>query len=66
METSTAPGVPALKGAPLLKRTTLVPIFEEQWVGDRVGPDRWLEQGNLGLVKPSFPPRASAQMTNRY
>ena len=52
--------LPALKGAPLLKRYTLVPIFEEQWVGDRVwyrvGPDQWLEQGNLGLVKPSFPP----------
>jgi len=57
---SATPGVPALKGAPLLKRYTLVPIFEEQWVGARVwyrvGPDQWLEQGNLGLVKPSFPP----------
>ena len=50
----------AVPGVPLLKRYTLVPIFEEQWVGGRVwyrvGPDQWLEQGNLGLVKPSFPP----------
>ncbi len=57
---SAAPGVLALKGAPLLKRYTLVPIFGEQWMGAgvwyRVGPDQWLEQGNLGLVKPSFPP----------
>jgi hypothetical protein len=49
-------GVPAQKGAPLLKRYTLVSILEEQPVGDRmwyrIGPDMWLEQGNLGLVKP--------------
>lgn len=53
---STAPGVPAASSAPLLKRYTLVPIFEEQLVGERmwyrVGPEQWLEQGNVGLVKP--------------
>jgi hypothetical protein len=57
MWTSTAPGVPAIKGAPLLKRYTLVSIFEEQLVGDRVwyrvGPEQWLEQGNLSVVKAS-------------
>ncbi len=60
MWTSTAPGVSAATGAPLLKRYTLVPIFEEQLVGDRfwyrVGPDQWVEQGNVGMVKPSLRP----------
>jgi hypothetical protein len=60
MWASTAAGVPAKKGAPLLKRYTLVSIEEEQLVGDRrwyrIGPDMWLEQGNLGIVFP-LPPR---------
>lgn len=60
MWASTAPGLPAGSGAPLLKRYTLVPIFEEQLVGDRtwyrVGPERWLEQGNVGVVKPATRP----------
>jgi hypothetical protein len=60
MWASTEPGVPAAAGAPLFKRYTRVPIFEEQLVGDRfwyrVGPDQWLEQGNVGMVKPSLPP----------
>jgi hypothetical protein len=60
MWASTAPGVPAASGAPLFKRYTLVTIFEEQLVGDRIwyriGPDQWLEQGNVGVVKPSTRP----------
>jgi hypothetical protein len=57
---SLRPGVPAAKGAPLFKRYTIVSIYEEQLVGDRiwyrVGPDQWLEQGNLGIVAPSARP----------
>lgn len=60
MWTSSAPGVPAVAGAPLFKRYTLVTIFEEQLVGERmwyrIGPDQWLEQGNLGVVKPTTQP----------
>lgn len=56
MWASAEAGAPAMKGAPLLKRYTLVSILEEQVVGDRtwyrIGPDLWLEQANLGVVKP--------------
>ncbi|MCL4298215.1 MAG: L,D-transpeptidase [Anaerolineae bacterium] len=61
MWASTAPGVPAGSGAPLFKRYTRVTIFEEQLVGDRywyrIGPDQWLEQGNLGIVFPIARPQ---------
>ena len=57
MWASTEPGVPATAGAPLFKRYTRVPIFEEQLVGDRfwyrVGPDQWLEQGKCLIPPPS-------------
>lgn len=60
MWASAEPGIPAASGAPLLKRYTLLPIFEEQLVGDRiwyrVGPEEWIEQGNVGVVKPSARP----------
>lgn len=56
MWASAAPGVPAASGSPLFRRYSLVTIFEEQLVGDRIwyriGPDQWLEQGNVGVVKP--------------
>lgn len=60
MWASSAPGVPAGSGAPLFKRYTTVTIFEEQLVGERmwyrIGPDQWIEQGNLGLVIPTARP----------
>ena len=60
MWASAAPGTPAAAGAPLFKRYSVVTIFEEQLVGERrwyrIGPDQWLEQGNLGLVKPTTRP----------
>lgn len=60
MWVSTEPGVPAGSGAPLFKRYTLLQIFEEKTVAGRVwyrvGPEQWLEQGNVGLVKPAARP----------
>jgi hypothetical protein len=60
MWASAVPGTPAAAGAPLFKRYSVVAIFEEQLVSERmwyrIGPDQWLEQGNLGLVKPTTRP----------
>ena len=57
---SPAPGLTAAGDAPLFKRYNLISIYEEQVVGDRiwyrVGPDQWLEQGNVGIVAPSSRP----------
>jgi hypothetical protein len=57
---SPAPGLPAANDAPLFKRYSLISIYEEQVVGDRIwyriGPDQWLEQGNVGIVAPSARP----------
>lgn len=56
-QVSAAPGQPPAQDAPLLSRYTLVTIYEEQQSGDwmwyRVGEDQWVEQRNVGMVKPS-------------
>ena len=54
---SAAPGEAPAQDAPLLSRYTPLTIYEEQKVGDwtwyRVGENQWVEQHNVGLVKPS-------------
>lgn len=57
---SARPGEEPATDAPLLTRYTPVTIFEEQLVGDwmwyRVGDSQWIEQRNVGMVKPSARP----------
>ena len=57
---SAKPGEAPASGAALLKRYTIVWIYEEQQIGDRmwyrVGEDQWLEQGHVGMVKPASRP----------
>ena len=59
-QVSAAPGDAPAQDAPLLSRYTPVTIYEEQQVGDwmwyRVGENQWVEQRNVGMVKPSARP----------
>ncbi len=61
---SARPGEPPAKDAPLLSRYTRLTIDEEQQVGDwmwyRVGENQWIEQRNVGIVKPSPRPEGVA------
>ncbi len=54
---SPAPGVPAPANAPRLAKYTAVTILQEQQVGDwkwyRIGDNQWVEQRQVGVVKPS-------------
>ena len=59
--TAPAPGALPDSDSVLLARYTIVPIEEEATVDERkwyrVGRDRWLEQGMLGLVSPKPRPK---------
>jgi lipoprotein-anchoring transpeptidase ErfK/SrfK len=54
--TAAVPGELPDEATVLLRRYTIVPIYEEQPVEDRiwyrVGEKQWVEQGMVGLVKP--------------
>ena len=62
---SAKPGEAPLKDTPVLARYTPVTIFEEQKAGDwmwyRVGPDQWVEQRKVGMVKPASRPDGVAR-----
>ncbi len=62
--TSSAPDERPTKDTLFLPRYSLVTIDEEQQAGDwmwyRVGEDQWIEQRNVGLVKPSPRPAGIA------
>lgn len=68
-QVSAAPGQMPAQNAPLLSRYTLVTIYEEQQSGDwmwyRVGEDQWVEQRNVGMVKPSSRP-AGVEPTDQW
>jgi len=57
---SARPGEAPAKNAPLLSRYALLTIYEEQKVGEwiwyRLGEDQWIEQRNVGMVRPAARP----------
>ncbi len=59
-QSSARPGEAPAKDAPLLSRYALVTIYEEQQVGEwawyRLGENQWIEQRNVGVVRPSARP----------
>ncbi len=54
---SNAPGAKPTKDMPVLPQYTPVMIYEEQQVGNwkwyRIGENQWVEQRQLGVIKPS-------------
>ncbi len=61
---SNTPGTAAIKTATFLPRYSLVTIYEERKVGDwtwyRIGENQWVEQRQVGIVKPSPRPEGVA------
>lgn len=58
---SSVPGESPSGDAPWLTRYSLVTIYEEQIFGDwswyRVGENQWIEQRNVGVVRPAHRPQ---------